>query len=155
MPSPPPSPGSLADIVPLPPALDAASDAGSSEWEASDAGYADGAGYADDAEPATTPPQPLGLQKRKLNHKAQRDANARLRRQNKRRRTAAAQTPTALRTPTFDEAPSSIPTGLRGEADFPANSTGFSALCKAALKADEVWTLSELREKEVFEWDGK
>lgn len=37
---------------------------------------------------------------------------------------------------------------------FSYNSTGFSALQKAALEATKVWTLAELREKDVVMWNG-
>lgn len=139
----------LADLVTLPPAFDVQSEGGSSDWETGSEYATTNPGCATDGddEPAPLPPD--------LNRAAKRKASAKQRRQVKRQCTAKKQTPTSIRVPTFHEAPSALRAELHGESDFPANSTGFSALWKEALKADEVWTLGELREKEVILWDGK
>lgn len=146
-----PSLEQLADVVPLPPALDAQSEAGSSDWEAaSDYATTDGG----DATDSGDGPAPLSAaQKRKRDRDAAHIASTKLRRARKRQRKAEARTPTMLRAPTFGEVPSVVHTELHSES-APVNSTGFSALRTKSLKPLTIWTLKELRSMKVLEWDG-
>lgn len=150
-----PSLEDLADLVPLPPALDAQSTAGSSDWETT-SGYATtDADYATDGDAGPAPPSPsLSVsQKRKRDRDAQRTASQKLRRQTKRQRLAEERAPTTPRTSTFHATPSIVHTKIHSES-APVNSTGFSARRTKSLKPLKIWTMKELRGMEVLEWDG-